>query len=167
MYVGQRVIDARAANRRRAVVIVGDGIGNFSSKLAFKATGLGFEGGYPAKYIYISRDFLSNHLDIYLNFFSRRSGLHSLTNSPYSVYDQLIAEYGLLGIAAFAVFYLGFFTKHFKKLTYGIPILIMMMAFFFIDYWFEQLSVIVFFELLLLLNIKETDSLKPMNYEYK
>jgi hypothetical protein len=26
----------------------------------------------------------------------------------------------------------------------------------FIDYWFEQLSVIVFFELLLLLNIKET-----------
>jgi len=148
-------------------VIVGDGIGNFSSKLAFKATGLGFEGGYPAKYIYISRDFLSNHLDIYLNFFSRKSGLHSLTNSPFSVYDQLIAEYGLLGIAAFSIFYLWFFAKHFKKLTYGVPVLIMMMAFFFIDYWFEQLSVIVFFELLLLLNIKETSALKPMNYEYK
>jgi hypothetical protein len=148
-------------------LIFGDGIGNFSSKLAFKATGLGFEGGYPAKYIYISRDFLSNHLDIYLNFFSRKSGLHSLTNSPFSVYDQLIAEYGLLGIAAFSIFYLWFFAKHFKKLTYGIPILIMMMAFFFIDYWFEQLSVIVFFELLLLLNIKETTLLKPVNYAYE
>ncbi len=148
-------------------IIVGDGIGNFSSKLAFKATGLGFEGGYPAKYIYISREFLSNHLDLYLNFFSRKSGLHSLTNSPFSVYDQLIAEYGLLGIAAFSIFYLGFFARHFKKLTYGIPILIMMAAFFFIDYWFEQLSVIVFFELLLLLNIKETTVLKPVNYEYK
>jgi hypothetical protein len=148
-------------------VIIGDGIGNFSSKLAFKATGLGFEGGYPAKYIYISKDFLSNHLDLYLNFFSRKIGLHSLTNSPFSVYDQLIAEYGLLGIVAFSIFYLWFFAKHFKKLTYGLPILIMMMAFFFIDYWFEQLSVIVFFELLLLLNIKETNALKPMNYEYK
>jgi len=42
-----------------------------------------------------------------------------------------------------------------------------MMAFFFIDYWFEQLSVIVLFELLLLLNIKETSVLKPAIYEHK
>ncbi|HEY8780535.1 MAG TPA: hypothetical protein VIM16_02880 [Mucilaginibacter sp.] len=150
-----------------AKIIAGDGIGNFSSKLAFKATGLGFEGAYPAKYIYISRDFLSNHLDIYLNFFSKKDGLHSLTNNPYSVYDQLLAEYGLLGLAAFMIFYLGFFAKNFKKLSYGLPLLALMMAVFFIDYWFEQLSVIVFFELLLFLNIKETTSQKPVNYEYK
>jgi len=91
-----------------AKIIAGDGIGNFSSKLAFRATGLGFEGEYPAKFIFISRDFLSNHLDVYLNFFSKRGGLHSLTNTPFSVYDQLIAEYGLLGIIAFIIFYLGF-----------------------------------------------------------
>jgi len=142
-------------------IIAGDGMGNFSSKLAFKATTLGFAGGYPSKYAYISNDFLLNHLDLYLNFFSKRFGLHSLINSPYSVYDQLLAEYGLLGLLAFAICYLGFFSKHFKKLTYGIPILVLMMAFFFIDYWFEQLSVLVFFELLLLLNIKETTYLKP------
>jgi len=150
-----------------AKIITGDGIGNFSSKLAFRATGLGFAGDYPSKYIFICRDFLSNHLDIYLNFFSKRGGLHSLTNTPFSVYDQLMAEYGLLGIIAFVIFYLGFFTKHLKKLTYGIPLLILMMAFFFIDYWFEQLSAIVFFELLLLLNIKETSDLKSMIYKYE
>lgn len=152
---------------RPAKLIIGDGIGNFSSKLAFKATGLGFAGGYPAKYVYINKDFLLNHLDIYLNFFSKRSGLHSLTNSPYSVYDQLLAEYGLLGLAVFLIFYVGFFIRQYKKLTYGIPLLILMLGVFFIDYWFEQLSVIVFFELLLLLNIKETTYPNPVNYGYK
>jgi hypothetical protein len=150
-----------------AKIIAGDGMGNFSSKLAFKATGLGFEGGYPAKFIYISKDFLSNHLDIYLYFFSKGVGLHSLTNSPYSVYDQLLAEYGLLGLLAFVIFYLWFFIKHYKKLTYGIPIISLMLAVFFIDYWFEQLSVIVFFELLLLLNIKETAYIKVAYHEHK
>ena len=146
--------------------IVGDGMGNFSSKLAFKATGLGFNGGYPAKYVYISREFLLNNLDVYLNFFSKRSELHSLTNSPFSVYNQLLAEYGLIGLAVFAVFYLGYFFKYYKVLTYGILLLALMLAVFLTDYWFEQLSVVIFFELLLLLNIKETLHLKPANDEH-
>jgi len=132
-------------------------MGNFSSKLAFKATGLEFAGGFPEKYIYIGKDFLINHLDVYLNFFSKRRELHSLTNNPFSVYDQMIAEYGLIGLTVFVIFYLGFFTRQYKKLTYGLPVLLLMLAAFSIDYWFEQLSVLVFFELLLLLNIKETN----------
>lgn len=144
----------------------GIGMGNFSSKLAYRAAGLSFAGGYLSKYIYINHDFLVNHLDLYLNFYSKRSGFHSLTNSPFSVYDQLIAEYGLIGCIVFLIWYLGFFAKHYKKLTYGIPILILMMAVLFTDYWFEQLSVMVFFELLLLLNIKETQTLKPLNNEF-
>jgi hypothetical protein len=139
-------------------VIMGDGIGNFSSKLAFRASGLGFAGGYPQKYIYLDPDFLSNHLDVYLNFFSKKTDYHSLSNNPDSVYDQLFAEYGLLGLIAFVIWYLGYFLKHYKKLTYGLPILLMVLALFFIEYWFEQLSILVFFELLLLLNIKETSS---------
>ena len=146
--------------------VAGDGMGNFSSKLAFKATALGFEGGYPTRYIYISREFLLNNLDVYLNFFSKRSELHSLTNSPFSVYNQLLAEYGLIGLAAFIFFYLGYFFKYYKRLTYGIPLLALMLAVFLTDYWFEQLSVLVFFELLLLLNIKETLHLKPANDEH-
>ncbi|MDB5141812.1 MAG: hypothetical protein JWQ66_525 [Mucilaginibacter sp.] len=139
-------------------IITGDGIGNFSSKLAFRASGLGFAGGYPQKYIYLDPDFLSNHLDVYLNFFSKKTDFHSLSNNPDSVYDQLFAEYGLLGLIAFMVWYLGYFLKHYKKLTYGLPILLMVLALFFIEYWFEQLSILVFFELLLLLNIKESSS---------
>jgi hypothetical protein len=107
-----------------------------------------------------------NHLDLYLNFFSKWSGLHSLTNSPFSVYDQLIAEYGLVGFLTFLIWYLGFFAKHYKKLTYGLPILFLMMLVLFTDYWFEQLSVIVFFELLLLLNIKEAQPLKSLQNEF-
>jgi hypothetical protein len=147
-------------------VITGAGIGNFSSKLAFRATGLGFAGGYPHKFIYISRDFMVNHLDLYLNYFSKRAGFHSLTNSPFSVYDQILAEYGLIGLLLFAVYYLGFFARHYKVLTYGLPLLLLMLAAFFIEYWFEQLSVIVFFELLLLLNIKETQTPKPLANEF-
>jgi hypothetical protein len=147
-------------------IFTGIGMGNFSSKLAFRASGLGFVGSYPSKFTYINHDFLINHLDIYLNYFSKWSGMHSLTNSPFSVYDQLIAEYGLIGLIVFVIGYLGFFAKHYKKLTYGIPILIVLMLVLFTDYWFEQLSVIVFFELLLLLNIKETQALKPLHNEF-
>ncbi|MGF7081339.1 hypothetical protein [Mucilaginibacter sp. UYCu711] len=139
-----------------AKIFFGEGVGNFSSKLAFKATGLNFTGGYPKKYVYINPDFLRNHLDVYLSFFSRGPGTHSLTNSPFSVYDQLLSEYGLLGLLALFIFYLWFFARHYKKLTYGIPLLILLLSIFFIDYWFEQLSVVVLFELLLFLDIKES-----------
>jgi hypothetical protein len=140
-----------------AKILTGDGMGNFSSKLAFRATGLGIAGGYPHQYIYINHDFLENHLDVYLDFFSKQTGLHSLTNSPFSVYDQLLAEYGLIGLVLFFAYYLWFFARHYRRLTYGLPILLLLMAVLFVDYWFEQLSILVFFELLLFLNIKETD----------
>lgn len=149
-----------------AKIIMGDGMGNFSSKLAFRASGLGFAGGYPQKYSYLSPDFLSNHLDVYLNFFSKKADFHSLTNNPDSVYDQLLAEYGILGLAAFLIYYLGFFLKHYKKLTYGLPILMLILAVFFIEYWFEQLSILVFFELMLLLNIKESSTKTTVKYAY-
>ncbi|KAA2239014.1 hypothetical protein F0L74_22645 [Chitinophaga agrisoli] len=137
-------------------ILLGNGMGNFSSKLAFRVTGLGFAGGFPQKHTYINTDFMHNHLDLYLNFFSRQSGYHSLVNTPFSVYDQLLSEYGVLGLLLFLAAYLGFFWRHYRRLTYGIPLLLLMMGIFFIDYWFEQLSVLVLFELLLLLNIKET-----------
>jgi hypothetical protein len=147
-------------------LIAGDGMGNFSSKLAFRASGLGFAGGYPKNYIYLNPDFLSNHLDVYLNYFSKNTALHSLGNSPDSVYDQLLGEYGLLGLIAFLAWYVGYFLKYYKILTYGLPILLMVMALFVIAYWFEQLSIIIFFELLLLLNIKENSLQKLPANEY-
>ncbi|HXS57435.1 MAG TPA: hypothetical protein VN726_14990 [Hanamia sp.] len=136
-------------------IFAGTGTGNFSSKLAFKTTGLNIAGGYPQKYIYIKDDFLKNHLDLYLNYFTKPDGFHSIANNPNSVYDQLLSEYGFLGLLSFFIFYLGFFLKDVKKLSYGIPLIIFLSGIFFVDYWFEQLSVVLVFELLLFLNIKE------------
>ncbi|MGN6533393.1 MAG: hypothetical protein ACTHK0_16745 [Ginsengibacter sp.] len=136
-------------------IITGTGIGNFSSKVAFKTTALNIAGQYPQNYIYINDDFLKNHLDLYLYYFTKSDGFHSIANNPNSVYDQLLSEYGLVGLIAFFVFYAGFFLKNFKKLTYAIPLILFLSGIFFVDYWFEQLSIVVFFELLLFLNIKE------------
>lgn len=150
-----------------AKLIAGNGIGNFSSKLAFKTTGLNITGGYPARKVYINHDFLQNHLDLYLNYFSKRAGFHSLTNSPFSVYDQIIAEYGFIGLLVFAVYYLWFFAKNARTLTYGLPILLLLLPVLAIDYWFEQLSIIILFELLLLLDIKEASEKKQLQYEHR
>jgi hypothetical protein len=136
-------------------IITGTGIGNFSSKLAFKTTGLNIAGGYPEKYIYLNPAFVSNHLDLYLSYFTKEDGRHSIVNNPNSVYDQLLSEYGLLGLGVFFIFYLGFFIKKSNSAAYGIPLIIFLSAIFFVDYWFEQLSIVVFFELLFFLNLKE------------
>jgi hypothetical protein len=148
-------------------LIAGDGIGNFSSKLAFKTTGLNITGGYPVKRVYIDHDFMVNHLDLYLNYFSKRAGFHSLTNSPFSVYDQIIAEYGIIGLIIFVIYYLWFFAKKAGKLTYGLPILLLLLPVLAIDYWFEQLSIIILFELLLLLDIKESTAKTQLQYEHR
>ncbi|MES2418186.1 MAG: hypothetical protein V4541_08345 [Bacteroidota bacterium] len=136
-------------------LILGNGMGNFSSKLAFRTTKLGIAGSYPGPR-YIHSDFMQNHLDLYLLFFSQQSGYHSLTNNPFSVYDELLLEYGVIGLLAFLIYYVGYFVKHHRKLSYGIPILLLLLSIFFVDYWYEQLSVVIVFELILLLDIKES-----------
>lgn len=140
-------------------IIAGFGIGNFSSKIAFRATGLGLNGGYPKNLAYISPAFLTNHLDLYLNYFSKDEGFHSISNNPASVYDQLLTEYGLLGLLTFLICYLGYFLKRYKKLTYGLPLLFFLTMVLVTDYWFEQLSIMIMFELMIFLNIKEREQL--------
>lgn len=135
--------------------ITGNGMGNFSSKIAFRATGLKTSGGYPERYTYINKDFENNHFSIYLNFVAKDSGYHSITNFPYSFYAQLLGEYGIAGVICFLLFYILYFAKRIKKLSYGLPVLFIMAGAFAVDYWFEQLSVVIIFELLLLLNNKE------------
>lgn len=142
---------------------LGHGMGKFSSKLAFKSSGLSFAGGYPARFVHVDTAFRQNHLDLYSYFFSRHPQFHSVVNSPNSVYDQMTGEYGLTGLAAFGLFYLGFFVKRYRKLSYGLPLLLMMASFFFIDYWFEQLSVVIIFELLVFLNLKEREAIEKQS----
>ena len=136
-------------------IISGLGTGKFSSKLAFRTTGLNIAGGYSVKFIYMNDAFISSHLDLYLYYFTKKDEAHSIINNSDSVYDQLLSEYGLLGVSAFFIFYLGFFVKKTNQLTYGIPLLFLLTGIFFVGYWFEQLSIVIVFELLLFLNIKE------------
>ncbi|GAB3904931.1 hypothetical protein [Mucilaginibacter boryungensis] len=143
-------------------IIAGFGVGCFSSKIAFRATGLGLNGGYPKDLTYIHPAFLSNHLDLYMHYFSKEEGFHSISNNPASVYDQLLAEYGLLGLLAFFICYLGYFLKRYKQLTYGLLLLFFLAMVLITDYWFEQLSIMIVFELLLFLNIKESEKLVNM-----
>jgi hypothetical protein len=136
-------------------ILAGAGVGNFSSKLAFRATGLKMAGGFPMNLMYCNYDFLTNHLSLYTYFFTKQAESHSMIHSPASVYDQLLTEYGILGLLALLFFYIGFFLRDIRKLTYGIPLICILLAFFMVDYWFEQLSVVVLFELMMFINMKE------------
>jgi hypothetical protein len=138
-------------------LITGCGTGRFSSKLAFRASGLGMSGGFPKRFVYIDTNFLANHLNHYITYFTKHKELHSLIHTPNSVYDQLVAEYGIAGVVLFVMLYIAFFLRRIRKLTYGVALLIMMMGALAIDYWFEQLSIVILFELLMLLNIKESE----------
>lgn len=141
-----------------AKLLFGNGAGNFSSKLAFRATALDIEGKYPSRLAYIHPDFLRRHLDLYLAYFAKPKDLHSLTNSPDSVFGQMLGEYGALGFCAFVGLYLGYFIKRTRPNSYSIPVFILMTGAFFIGYWFEQLSIVVLFELLLFIDARKASS---------
>ncbi len=134
---------------------VGAGTGMFSSKMAFKASCIGMFGKYPKQLQYVSNDFLENHLKVYCYFFSKDVSEHSVTNTPFSVYNQLLGEYGIIGVIIFLIYYVWFFFKRYKKLTYGRYILPLCLIFLIFDYWFEHLSIIIIFELFMLIDIKE------------
>ncbi|MBA2746674.1 MAG: hypothetical protein H0U44_10645 [Flavisolibacter sp.] len=134
--------------------LTGMGMGNFSSRLAFKVSGLGIAGSYPASLAYINPDFEINHLKLHLSYFTKQEKLHSVVNTPNSVFDQLLSEYGIAGMLAFFIFYAGFILKRSRCLRYGLPLLILMLGLFFTDYWFELLSVVVVFELLIYTDFK-------------
>lgn len=136
--------------------ILGSGAGLFSSKLAFKASGIGDFGKYPPKYSYISTNFKNNHLRIYSYYFIQPIDKHSVVNTPFSAANQLLGEYGIIGVMLFFIYYLWYFVKHYKKLTYGKIIIPFFLIFLLTDYWFENLSVVIIFEIMMLLDIART-----------
>ncbi len=138
----------------------GAGIGNFSSKLAIKMTGLNMQGSYPIQDIYISPVFVQFHLYTLLYVHALPVSEHSTINMPNSVYNQISGEYGLIGIILFACCYLWFILKRWKKINYSRYLLLMLLAFFGFEYWFEMLSLTVVFELLLFKDVykKELDA---------
>lgn len=135
-------------------ILMGDGMGNFSSKLAFRTTALNIAVKYPEKYAYIDPDFMNNHLRLFLFYFTQHKDVHSIIHTPDSEFNHLLGEYGIAGLIGLLVFYFGWFTIYLRKTSYSAPLLVIMTGAFFTGYWFEQLSVVVFFELLMLLDMK-------------
>lgn len=139
---------------------LGAGIGNFSSRTAFKATGLDIAGGYPSRYRYISSLFLNNHLFLYIYYHAQPQPKHAAENTPDSTYYQLLGEYGFVGLLAFLVLYFGYFIKKLPRSGYGIPLLLLLLMAFSVEYWFEQLSIVILAELLFFLAIADTSKKK-------
>lgn len=138
-----------------ARILTGTGAGNFSSKLAFRTTGMHIAGGYPERFTRINQDFLDNHFRLYLDYFSKDIELHSLIHSPNSVYAQVLSEYGLIGLGCFFFFYILYFIRKTGWRGYGWPLMLILLGALATDYWFEHLSIVIIFELLMLLRIKE------------
>jgi hypothetical protein len=138
--------------------LLGSGAGNFSSKLAFKASNLGVSGKYIQKLAYISPEFKNNHLKLALNYYLKPSTEHSIINFPNSVFNQLFGEYGIAGLLLFFITYVWFYLKNFRKLTYGKILLPMCLFFLLTDYWFESFSIVIIFEIMMLIDITKNTS---------
>ena len=147
---------ARFFSEHPARLPLGVGMGRFSSRLAYKTAALGIDGGYPVGKRFIDPFFRDNYLYLYLYYHSKDEGQHSVVNKADSVYGQLLSEYGLVGFLFFVVLYAAFFFRNVRGLAYGLPVLLLMGMAFFTEYWFEQLSIVILFELLLLSDKKLT-----------
>lgn len=134
-------------------LLFGFGAGNFSSKLAYKASNIGISGKYINELSYISKDFKENHLKLTLRFYLKSISEHSVLNFPNSVFNQLFGEYGIIGFLLFVFFYLFYFLKRYKELSYGLIILPIFLFFLLTDYWFEAFNIVIIFEMMMFIDI--------------
>lgn len=137
-------------------LLFGGGLGSFSSRLAFNSSGI-MEGSSLNKYLprYETAAFRDNHKALYAYLKTQHIMFHSESNRPFSVYNQLLGEYGLVGFLLFVLCYLWYFVKRVRRNSYALPLLAALLFIFNIDYFIESLSVLLVFELLLFIDIKQ------------
>jgi hypothetical protein len=138
--------------------IFGAGIGEFSSQLALRTSDIKVikkSGVFERIPTYVAPSFFENHYQIFNIIYQMPPGYHSIRHFPNSFVNQLLGEYGFVGLLLFLVFYLFYFLRHLKRLSYTIPILVMLCCFMVFDYLFEYLSVVVFFEMFFLIDLKQ------------
>lgn len=150
-------------------LIFGEGGGKFSSRTAY-LTGGEYANWYPKDLVYRSEKFEHNHFKLWNHEALRVPFSDGTANQPFSFYNKIIGEYGLLGLFLFSV-YVFYFFKKFKILTYGRLILPLLLGFFALDYWFEYFTVILFFEFFMLLDLKRNAEKEVVhidnNYEFE
>jgi hypothetical protein len=139
-------------------LLFGAGPGNFSSRAAFVVSGE-YVSWWPKKLVYTHEIFEKNHLGIWNHDFKNPwDNINNAANQPFSVYNQLLGEYGFIGVLSFVILYLCYPIKYFMRLTYGKIILFAFLGFLLMDYWFEYLSIAIIFELLILVELKKDSS---------
>lgn len=135
--------------------IFGAGPAGFSSRVAFLVSG-DYVSWYPESLIHQSEVFKKFHLGIWnFDFNNKFDNINSTANQPFSVYNQIAGEYGLIGLTFFIMLYLWYWVKRFHQLSYGKILLISLLGYFLLDYWFEYFSVVLIFELLMLADLKK------------
>jgi hypothetical protein len=134
--------------------VFGAGGGKFSSRTAFLTSG-DYVGWYPKNYVYMSEKFEEGHYSLWNSELLKKPYMDGTANQPFSFYNKIFGEYGMLGFIAFLVLYMGKSIETFSSLTFGKTILLLMLSFFLLDYWFEYFTVILFYELFMQLDIKK------------
>jgi len=148
--------------------LFGSGVGGYSSFLAERVSGINREEGSRIfTYLpeYRSAAFEKDHYQIFKTIYGLPKVFHSIKHFPNSFVNQIFGEYGLIGVLLFLFTYVFFFLKRFAQLTYGRYLLLLMGGFLVFDYLFEYLSVVVMFELFMLVDLKETMENKMQNNE--
>jgi len=137
--------------------LFGAGTTRFSSLIAQKMSG--FDSSRIFMQIlpqYASKPYSENHmLLIKVRNEVKDKALYSTANWPDSLYNQLLGEYGVIGMLMFALFYLGFFVRKISRWSYGLWILAVLLPFAHLNYVFDTLCVMPFFELLMFADIDE------------
>jgi len=135
--------------------LIGAGTTNFSSLTAQRMSGLDssriFTQVLP---FYCSPLYAANHRLIHIVRLSDKPEYLSQTNNwPNSIYSQILGEYGIIGGLIFILFYFGYYFKERKYWSYGLWVTLLIIAFSFFDYMFEPLCVMIFYELLMEIDI--------------
>jgi hypothetical protein len=138
----------------------GSGMGNFSSRLAFIFGGE-YVAWYPKSMAYLGPDFKRNHFRLWNSESTFDRTQRGTSNQPFSVYNQMLGEYGVVGFGIFLVAYLGVFVRNYPRLTYSRMLFLLLIGYFILDYWLEYYSITVVLEFLVLYDLKNAGELGP------
>lgn len=141
--------------------LVGAGLGNFSSRLAFFAGGE-YSVNFPSDWTYRHENFEKNHFGLWNHEILSKPFNDGTANQPFSVYNQFFGEYGIIGVILLFGVYIGAYYRYYSLLTYGKLMIFIMLGFFVLDYWFEYFATIVIFDWLMTRDWFNAQSLKEV-----
>lgn len=142
-------------------MILGNGMGNFSSILAYTSSKEGGSSRLLKMVLpeYEHKDFVENHKALWKYVYYKGSEYHSVKNYPYNTYNTLLGEYGILGMLSFLMLFVLPIVLKVKRdvnlLIILIPLFMTLMGMF---YWFEGFTFILFFEIIIYNEIRENAS---------